>query len=89
MANSNSRVSWRRDGSGTELECEVTNLLRRSVPKASLLAVCLAEWKKVTGRGARRVEPAKLARLETLASGARRDPLAAYEEIRRLLAEKK
>jgi len=74
---------------GRDSATGLVNLLRRSVPKASLLAVCMAEWKKSGRRGASRIEAAKLARLETLAAGAKRNPLAAYEEIRRLLAEKK
>jgi hypothetical protein len=74
---------------GRDAASGLTNLLRRSVPKGSLLAVCLTEWRKGERRGAARIEPAKLARLETLAAGGKRDPLSAYEQIRRLLAEKK
>lgn len=74
---------------GRDSATGMVNLLRRSVPRSSLISVCIAEWKKGRGRGGSRAEAAKLARLEALSGIGRRDPRAEYEEIRRILAEKK
>ncbi|MDQ3623853.1 MAG: hypothetical protein M3463_15415 [Verrucomicrobiota bacterium] len=67
------------------------NLLRRSIPKAEMLAVCAAEWKKAFDHDGRHPHAGQVA--EALASEQarpprERNPVAAYRRISQFLAQK-
>jgi hypothetical protein len=70
------------------------NLLRRNVPGAEILNVCLAEWKKSFARNRLDLKP-RIERVESIAisENARpsneRTPVAAYQEMSRILTQRK
>jgi hypothetical protein len=72
---------------GRSADEALINLLRRAVPRADLLAVCAAEWKKTFDPEGR---TAKAAHVEKVAADARRerDPAAAYRTIAEVLSNK-
>ena len=79
---------------GKDSAAGFVNLVRRGIPARDLLGVCLAEWKKSCAGG--RVGLAdKVARLETLVQeessrpARERNPVAAYQRMSRILAERK
>ncbi len=62
----------------------LANLLRRNIPPAKLLGVCLEEWERTRPRHS----PHKLERVRALARAAA-DPVSAYRQIGTILAERK
>ncbi len=78
---------------GRDSTAGFVNLLRRSIPKADILQVCLQEWQQAGGhRGTLREQ--KLERIRTLVAEesqrdlADRKPVERYTEIARIVAER-
>lgn len=72
--------------SGKDAASGLVNLIKRSVPRTELAAVCLAEWKK-SPQLQQRCGKQKLERIET-AVKTQNDPVQIYRTIQQILAEK-
>jgi len=72
----------------------LTGLLRRTVPRNDIFAVCVEEWKKTNRKGPRDTTR-DLALIESIVESetsrpvSERDPLGAYQSIHKLLSERK
>ncbi|HEX4083859.1 MAG TPA: DUF4350 domain-containing protein [Chthoniobacteraceae bacterium] len=71
---------------GNDSTSGFVSLLRRGIPASQLLSACLEQWKKSFAHRPEKMA-AKLARIEAHAADA--DPVAAYQTITQILAEKK
>jgi hypothetical protein len=68
----------------------LAGLLRRTIPPDGILAACVAEWKKASRNSAGdAVLVASIAAGETKRPKRGRDPVGAYRQIHKLLAERK
>jgi len=78
---------------GRDAASGIINLLRKNIPARNVLNVCVEEWKKSMGRN-RQVLPSKEQRVEEILSREQqlpinqKNPVAAYNAICRILAEK-
>ena len=72
----------------------LAGLLRRTIPQSDILAACVEEWKRTSRKGARD-SAGDAALVESIAAGETRrpkrgrDPVGAYQQIHKLLAERK
>lgn len=77
---------------GREASEGLINLLRRSIDPAKLLAICAGEWKKAFDPGGTSLKSAHLEKVlasETARPARERNPVAAYQTITQVLAQKK
>lgn len=78
---------------GRDSSAGLVNLLRRSIPARNLLAVCLQEWRR-SGAADLKKPGSRQARVQAIVAReqklplTRRDPVAAYRQISKILAEK-
>jgi hypothetical protein len=64
------------------------NLLRRGVPRASLLALCAKEWRRSLALGPH-LSRGKQEQIEGMAAAGADDPLGTYQRMSRILGERK
>jgi hypothetical protein len=73
---------------GKDSAAGFVSLLQRGIPPSRLIEVCLGEWKKSFTHRPGKFSGA-LPRVEAAAAGGERQPLATYQTISKILAEKK
>jgi len=88
------RLLHKRMSQGRDQASGLVNLLRRSVPAADILKVCLREWRETLPCSEKPLQD-KMERIEIIArreqgrDPRQRDPVSAYQEIQRVLKERK
>ena len=72
---------------GKDAAAGFVNLLRRSIGEAELLGVCVEQWRKTAHLG-RGCPVSKQERVDEVARGGGKDPVAGWRRIRQILQER-
>ncbi|MGB8355529.1 MAG: DUF4350 domain-containing protein [Chthoniobacteraceae bacterium] len=71
---------------GRDASAGFVSLLKRNIPPRELIATCVAEWKRSSGR---RVKPADAANVEILSTAGGKQPVQTFQAIAQFLNQKK